>query len=85
MWIVRIVLFTLVAGYLCGFLLKVVRQGLRSGTIGYIDSTRKCERSKQPVGYWTLVIFFSVLAAVIAATWVWAVGRDWVIWRCLIG
>ncbi|MFA7238129.1 MAG: hypothetical protein WC058_14795 [Phycisphaeraceae bacterium] len=75
MWVVRIILFTLIAGYLCGFLLKVVRQGLRSGAIGYIDSTRKCERDKQPLGYWALVIFFSALAAVIAATWVWAAGE----------
>lgn len=73
MWVVRIILFTLIAGYLCGFLLKTVMRGLRSGAIGYIDSTRRCERATQPLGYWALVIFFSVLAAVIAATWVWAV------------
>ena len=64
MGILRIVLFTLVAGYLCGFLVKIVRQGLRSGTIGYIDSKRRCERDKQPLGYWTRVVFFSALATV---------------------
>ncbi|MHB1156491.1 MAG: hypothetical protein ACYC26_06595 [Phycisphaerales bacterium] len=73
MWVVRIILFTLIAGYLCGFLIKIVTRGLRSGAIGYIDSMRKYERAEHPLGYWALVIFFSVLAAVIAATWVWAV------------
>lgn len=70
MQVIRIIVVTGVAGWLCWFLGKTVVDGIKSGAIHHTDSTKVCRRKTNPAGFWALVVLFSGFVGVIA--WGWA-------------
>jgi hypothetical protein len=72
MQIFRLILVSLICGSLLWLLLSTLWTGLRTGKMRWRDSTSVCDRSKQPLLYWFLVIVFSFFSIVIASAWVQA-------------
>jgi len=68
--ILRIILVSAIAGWLCWGLVKAVIDGVRTGKIHHTDSTTVCCRKKNPVGFWSLVVLFTGFVAMFA----WACG-----------
>ena len=78
MWqIVRIVVATIVIGWLAWFLGWTLVDGLRTGKIRHTDSVMKCDRKKTPFGYWALVCLFSGFLGLLAWAWVMATADSW--------
>lgn len=74
MQILRIIVVTIIAGWLCWFLGKTIVHGLRTGAIRHTDSTSTCRRDKNPIGFWCLVVFFSAIVIGFATEWVFIVA-----------
>jgi len=70
----RIIFVTMVAGWFCWFLGKTVIHGLRTGAIRHTDSTRTSRRDQNPLGFWSLVIFFTVIVLDFAIGWLFVVA-----------
>lgn len=69
----RIIVATVVVLGLAWLLGKTVVDGIRTGAIRHTDSTSRCQRQKNPIGFWTLVLLFSGLAVIFTGVWIWAV------------
>jgi hypothetical protein len=65
----RIILVSLVAGWLSWFLGMTVLRGIRTGAIHHTDSTKVCRREKNPVGFWSLVALFSGMVIMFISAW----------------
>ncbi len=75
--IVRVIVVTLVIGGVAWVLGWALVDGLRTGKIRHTDSRRKCDRKKNPFGYWALVCLFCGLLALLGWAWVKATGDAW--------
>lgn len=58
----RLLLVSVVCLGLALYLGRVVVSGLGSGTVRHSDSTSVCRKKTNPVGYWALITFFSLVA-----------------------
>jgi hypothetical protein len=72
MQIIRLLLVSLICGGLLWLLLSTLWNGLCTGKLRWRDSTSVCDRSKQPLLYWCLVVVFSSFSIVIAFAWIQA-------------
>ena len=44
--------------------------GLKTGTIRYKDTISKCSKTKNPIGFWSLVLLFSFFIATLIFAWI---------------
>jgi hypothetical protein len=75
--IARIIIVTFVIGWLGWFLGRTLVDGLRTGKIRHTDSKSRCDRKKNPLGYWALVCFFAGLLGLLGWVWVKATTDAW--------
>jgi hypothetical protein len=68
----RLILVSLICVPLLWLLLSTLWNGLRTGKMRWRDSTSICDRRKQPLLYWFLVVVFSFFSIVIASAWIQA-------------
>ena len=68
----RLVLVSLICAPLLWLLLSTLWNGLRTGKMRWRDTTSVCDRRKQPLLYWFLVVVFSGFTVVIAYAWIQA-------------
>ena len=71
--LIRIIVATVVAAGLAWFLGKTVIDGIRTGAIRHTNSTTRCQRQKNPIGFWILVVMFSGMSVIFASVWIWAI------------
>jgi hypothetical protein len=69
---IRLVLISLICGPLLWLLLSTLWNGLRTGKIRWRDVSSICDRRKQPLLFWLLVVVFSGFSFVIAYAWILA-------------
>jgi hypothetical protein len=69
---IRLILISLICGPLLWLLLSTLWNGLRTGKMRWRDATSICDRRKQPLLYWLLVIVFSGFSTAIAYAWILA-------------
>jgi hypothetical protein len=69
MQILRIIVVSAIAGWLCWWLGKTVIDGIRTGKIHHTDSTKVCCRNRNPAGFWALVALFTGFVAMFAWAW----------------
>jgi len=72
MQIFRLILISLICGGLLWLLLSTLWDGLRTGKLRWRDATSVCDRRKQTLLYWCLVVVFSGFTIVIAFAWIQA-------------
>jgi len=65
----RQLILTVLCLGLASYMVRVILSGLRSGRIAHSDSSSYCERVRNPVGYWLLIILFTVLAVLAIYAW----------------
>ena len=75
MHLLRLVLITLICWALAGFLLYQIFAGLKSGKIAHSATNQWCSRSKNAVGFWSLVLLFLGFASLALYAWWQAVAR----------
>jgi hypothetical protein len=68
----RLILISLICAPLLWLLLSTLWNGLHTGKLRWRDSSSVCDRHKQPLLYWCLVVVFSSFAIVIAFAWIQA-------------
>ena len=51
------------------YLTRVVLRGLISGEVRHTDSSRVCRKLSNPLGYWALIVLFSLSAAGLISVW----------------
>jgi hypothetical protein len=69
----RIALLSLGCLAFAGYMVYLVFTGLRSGRLFHTDSRSYCERSRNPMSFWLLVVLFSLFALLAVYAWVMAV------------
>lgn len=69
MQLLRLLVITLFAGWFCWNLSATVIDGLRTGVIRHTDSTSRYRRDVNPLGYWSMVVLFTMFVVVVAAAW----------------
>ena len=69
MHIIRMILVTIVCGWLVALLCRNVISGLRTGRIHHTNSSSYYYRKNNSIAYWSLVILF--LAMIIGASYSW--------------
>ena len=69
MHIIRMVLVTIVCGWLVALLCKNVISGLRTGRIHHTNSSSYYYRKNNFIAYWSLVLLFLVM--IIGVTYSW--------------
>ena len=69
----RIIGATLILGLLSWFLGRTVIEGLKTGSIRHTDSTQKCSRNENPIGFWSLILLFVGFVVMFIAVWMWVV------------
>ena len=55
----RFLMVALICGGLIALLLPTIYRGLKTGKIRHSTSDTYCHKSKNPVGFWSLVALFS--------------------------
>jgi hypothetical protein len=62
MSIIRLIVACVVCGGLAFYLGHVIIYGLKTGQVRHTDSSGACRKSHNPVGYWLLILLFSLIA-----------------------
>lgn len=57
----RLIIISVICGWLIIFLGRVVFNGFRSGRIAHTDSSSFCKKQENPLRYWALVVLFSII------------------------
>ena len=69
MHILAFILVSLLLGGLYFFLGRVIADGLKTGKIRHTDSKSLCDKAKNPVGYWLLILWFAVIMLACLIAW----------------
>lgn len=69
MHILAFILVSLVFGGLYIFLGRIIANGLKTGKIRHTDSKSLCDKSKNPAGYWLLILWFAVIMLFCLLAW----------------
>jgi hypothetical protein len=77
MQILRIIIVTIVIGWLAGVLGTALINGLRTGKIRHTDSRKRYDRRKAPFAYWALVCLFAGFLVLLGCTWLQITADAW--------
>lgn len=67
--ILAFILVSLILGGLYFFLGGVIRDGLKTGKIRHTDSKTLCDKAKNPLGYWLLILWFAIIMLFCLIAW----------------
>ena len=67
-WLKLAVSTTLMLGFV-GYFGTIIVGGLRTGKIHHTGSTQVCDRRKNPLGYWALVLLFAGFSLLCIVAW----------------
>ena len=68
--ILRLIIGSLVFGWLINHLLKTVWAGIKTGEIHHTDTKKICNKKKNPIGFWALVTLFSAFICALSFAWI---------------
>jgi len=69
MHILAFLFLSLILGGLYFFLGRVIINGLKTGKIRHTHSKNLCDKTKNPVGYWLLILWFSIIMLSCLIVW----------------
>ena len=63
------ILISFILGGLYFFLGRIVMNGLKTGKIRHTNSKSLCDKTKNPAGYWLLVLWFTIIMLCCLIAW----------------